>query len=93
MKKLRAFKLLTILLLSTGASAEELRQDQYGRWVNSAGGNIYGDSMANQEANPMWNQDANPMWNSNADPNWNPNANPMYNSNSNPMYNSGGNEE
>lgn len=86
MKKLRAFKLLTILLLSTGASAEELRQDQYGRWVNSAGGNIYGDSMWNQEANPMWNQDADPRWNQEADPKWNPNADPKWNPNADPKW-------
>jgi hypothetical protein len=74
------------LAISTGLFAEEsMQQDEYGRWVNSAGGNIYGDSMANQEANPMWNQDADPMWNSNADPNWNPNADPKWNSDADPM--------
>jgi hypothetical protein len=74
------------LAISTGLFAEEsMHQDEYGRWVNSAGGNLYGDSMANQEANPMWNQDADPMWNSNADPNWNPNADPKWNSDADPM--------
>jgi hypothetical protein len=74
------------LAISTGSFAEEpMHQDEYGRWVNSAGGNLYGDSMANQEANPMWNQDADPMWNSNADPNWNPNADPKWNSDADPM--------
>ena len=74
------------LAISTGLFAEEsMHQDEYGRWVNSAGGNLYGDSMANQEANPMWNQDADPMWNSNVDPNWNPNADPKWNSDADPM--------
>ena len=69
------------LVTSTGLFAEKaMHQDEYGRWVNEAGGNLYGDSMANQDANPMWNQDADPMWNQNANPMWNQNANPMWNS-------------
>ena len=87
MKKLLLLPIAMLgLAISTGLLAEEsMHQDEYGRWVNEAGGNVYGDSMANQEANPMWNQDADPMWNSNADPNWSPNADPKWNSDADPI--------
>ena len=65
------------LAISTGLFAEEsMHQDEYGRWVNSAGGNIYGDSRWNPDADPNWNPNADPRWNPNADPNWNPNGDP-----------------
>lgn len=65
------------LAISTGLFAEEsMHQDEYGRWVNSAGGNIYGDSRWNPDADPNWNPNADPRWNPNADPNWNPNGGP-----------------
>jgi hypothetical protein len=57
------------LAISTGLFAEEsMQQDEYGRWVNSAGGNIYGDSRWNPDADPNWNPNADPKWNSDADP-------------------------
>ena len=40
-----------------------MHQDEYGRWVNSAGGNIYGDSRYNMDADPRYNMDADPRYN------------------------------
>ena len=98
--KLRVFKRFTQLVVLVGCftvqsyvlADGQMHQDSRGRWVNERGGNAYGDSMANQNANPMWNPQADPMQNSNADPMYNSNADPMYNSNSNTMYNNGGNK-
>ena len=68
------------LVISTGLFAEEsMHQDEYGRWVNSAGGNIYGDSRYNMDADPRYNMDADPRYNMDADPRYNMDADPRYN--------------
>ena len=47
-----------VFVINTGC----IHLDEY------AGGNLYGDSMANQDADPDWNQDDDPMWNGDVDP-------------------------
>ena len=39
-----------------------MHQDESGRWVNCAGGNIYGDSRFNLDADPRFNLDADPRF-------------------------------
>ena len=41
---------------------EKMHKDDKGRWVNSKGGNIYGDSRFNLDADPKFNMDADPKW-------------------------------
>ena len=86
MKKLLLLPLLFLSIISTPCLSETMHQDSQGRWVNKAGGNVYGDSMANQEADPMWNQEADPMWNQDADPMWNQDADPNWNPKADPNY-------
>ena len=50
-----------------------------GRWVNSAGGNIYGDSRVNPAADPTVNPQADPSINWKADPLVSPDADPFVN--------------
>ena len=45
------------------ANAQEMHQDDSGRWLNSEGGNVFGDSNWNRDADPKWNRDADPNWN------------------------------
>ena len=45
-----------------------MTEDENGRWVNSAGGNIYGDSRVNPNSDPRVNPNADPRVNPNADP-------------------------
>ena len=83
---------LTLALLLTGglavtAWAEPLHQDKTGRWVNSEGGNLYGDSNLNWKANPDLNWKANPDLNWKANPDLNSRANPNLNSRANPDLN------
>tara|TARA_R110000803_G_scaffold132274_1_gene199476 strand:+ start:353 stop:643 length:291 start_codon:yes stop_codon:yes gene_type:complete len=55
--------------------------DDQDRSVNSAGGNIYGDSRFSMEANPNSNMRANPNSNINANPDTYINDNPNFPSN------------
>ena len=55
--------------------------DDQDRSVNSAGGNIYGDSRFSMEANPNSNMSANPDSNINANPDTYINDNPNFPSN------------
>ena len=57
------------------------------QYLNEAGGNIYGDSRINPNANPLINPDANPRINPMANPRINPMANPRINPNANPSIN------
>ena len=65
----------------------QMHQDSDGRWLNSAGGNPYGDSNFNINADPNFNINADPNFNINADPNFNINADPNFNMNGDPKYN------
>ncbi len=53
------------------------------KYLNSAGGNIFGNS----DINPMANPNVNPMANPNVNPMANPNVNPMANPNVNACAN------
>lgn len=58
MKKLLAGLLI---LCSTHVQSEpRMFRDDKGRWLNSEGGNIYGDSRFNIDADPRFNIEANP---------------------------------
>ncbi len=39
-----------------------MHKNEKGRWVNSKGGNIYGDSRFNTDADPRFNIDADPRF-------------------------------
>ena len=87
-------KLLIVLGLSIGvatlymrpAFAQSMYQNDSGQWVNSAGGNIYGDSNFNIDADPNFNINADPNFNIDADPNFNINADPNFNINADPNF-------
>jgi hypothetical protein len=55
------------LIISTAqiTYSQGMTQDESGRWVNSAGGNIYGDSRYNINADPRHNINADPRFNIN----------------------------
>ena len=76
---------LALVAFATGASAQQMHENSDGSWVNSAGGNIYGDSTLNPNADPMLNSNADPMLNADADPMLNPDADPMLNPNADPL--------
>ena len=57
---------------------EKMYKDDKGRWVNSKGGNIYGDSRFNLDADPRFNLNADPKFNLDADPKFNFDADPKY---------------
>ena len=78
MKKLFSFALFLGLLGTIPISFAEMYQDSSGRWVNSEGGNIYGDSRYNIDAHPRYNINADPRYNINADPRYNICADPNY---------------
>ena len=73
-----------------GDEAGGLVCDADGKWVNSAGGNLYGDSRLNPDANPLLNPDANPTLNFEANPLLNAAADPLLNSAANPDLMPGG---
>jgi hypothetical protein len=75
-----------LLALASTPSHAQLHQDEYGVWVNEAGGNLFGDSRYNIEADPRYNINADPRFNINADPRFNINADPRYNINADPSY-------
>jgi hypothetical protein len=76
MKKL----LLLICVFSSTCliANEKMYKDDKGRWVNSKGGNIYGDSRFNLEADPGFNLNADPRYNLDADPKFNFEADPLF---------------
>jgi hypothetical protein len=78
---------LVISICTTYVQAEpKMFRDDKGRWLNSEGGNIYGDSRFNPNADPRYNLNADPRFNLNADPVFNIDANPKYNIEANPNY-------
>jgi|TARA_B100001964_G_C14087151_1_gene533120 hypothetical protein len=70
---------LTIISSNAFAACSGMYQDDYGRWLNCAGGNIYGDSNRNPMADPTRNPMADPTRNPMADPFRNPLADPSRN--------------
>ena len=69
----------TLFLFSSICIAnEKMYKDDKGRWVNSKGGNIYGDSRFNLDADPRFNLNADPKFNLDADPKFNFDADPKY---------------
>lgn len=89
-------KIITVLLLTilyiTGVQSEpSMYKDDKGRWVNSRGGNIYGDSRFNLDADPRFNYKADPKFNIDADPRFNTDADPRFNINADPNFNMNGN--
>ncbi len=80
-----AFALLGLIVAAPAWA--QMHQDAAGRWLNSAGGNLYGDSTLNPAANPQINPDANPAYNAAANPAYNAGANPAYNAGANPSLN------
>ncbi len=83
------FGVFSPLLFGSAASAQ-MHQDSEGRWVNSAGGNLYGDSNINPDADPNINSDADPNINSDADPKLNSDADPNINSDADPNISTDG---
>jgi hypothetical protein len=69
------------LIISTAqiTYSQGMTQDESGRWVNSAGGNLHGDSRTNWKADPNLNWEADPNLNWKADPNLNWEADPNLN--------------
>ncbi len=67
---------LTIISSNAFAACSGMYQDDYGRWLNCAGGNIYGDSNRNPMADPTRNPMADPFRNPLANPSRNPLADP-----------------
>jgi hypothetical protein len=65
---------LAFCFCQTNSANAQMHQDSMGRWVNDAGGNLYGDSLLNPNADPRINPYADPRINPNADPMINPNA-------------------
>jgi len=82
--------LLTILCIPNVQSEESMFMDAEGRWVNSEGGNIYGDSRFNLKADPRFNLRADPKFNLNADPRFNLDADPRFNLRADPDFNLNG---
>ena len=76
-------------LLVTAASLPshaQLHEDENGVYVNEAGGNLFGNSRLNINADPRFNINADPRFNINADPRFNINADPRFNINADPSY-------
>ena len=80
--------LISLLFITskTFANCSGMYQDADGRWLNCAGGNIYGDSRYNLDADPRYNLDADPRYNLDADPRYNLDADPRYNLDADPRY-------
>lgn len=75
---------LLVWLLAGTVQAQEMHLED-GIWLNEAGGNIFGNSILNPEANPILNPEANPIFNPEANPVLNPEANPVINPKANPI--------
>jgi hypothetical protein len=56
--------ILSVVILNIGVmgASAQLHKDESGRWVNSKGGNIYGDSRYNIDADPTYNIDGDPRY-------------------------------
>ena len=67
------FSFFALIISSGSAINAQMYQDSSGKWLNSAGGNLYGNSNLNWEANPNLNWKANPNlnWKANPNLNWN----------------------
>jgi hypothetical protein len=74
------------IAFSNSIAVAQMHQDSEGRWVNEAGGNIYGDSNFNLDADPNFNLDADPNFNLDADPNFNLDADPNFNLDADPNF-------
>ena len=61
---------LIFFTFKTYAACSGMYEDEYGRWVNCEGGNIFGDSTFNLNADPNFNLMADPNFNLMADPNF-----------------------
>jgi len=72
MKIVTAIVSVFLLHVSATTATAQLHRDEDGRWLNSRGGNIYGDSRFNLDADPRYNLDADPRYNLDADPRYNP---------------------
>jgi hypothetical protein len=70
-KKLLLGLLISIFCITYVQSEPKMHKDEKGRWVNSKGGNIYGDSRFNLDADPRFNMNADPRFNLDADPKFN----------------------
>ena len=77
-KKILFGLLVSILCTNYVQSEPKMFRDDKGRWLNSEGGNIYGDSRFNIDADPRFNLNADPRFNLDADPRFNINANPNF---------------
>ena len=76
-----------LLICTTHVQSEpRMFRDDKDRWLNSEGGNIYGDSRFNIEADPRFNMNADPRFNPNADPRFNIDADPRFNIDANPNF-------
>ena len=64
----------------------QLHEDENGVYVSEAGGNLFGNSRLNINADPRFNINADPRFNINADPRFNINADPRFNINADPSY-------
>ena len=86
MKPLTPMLSLFIFVFGVTTAAAQMYQDESGRWLNSEGGNIYGDSNYNLDADPNYNLDADPNYNLDADPNSHLDADPDYSLDGDPRY-------
>ncbi len=86
MKYITSILSIFVLVFGMATASAEMRQDETGRWVNSEGGNIYGDSNFNMDADPNFNMDADSNFNMDADPNFNMDADPNFNRDGDPRY-------
>ena len=86
MAKKLLFVLLILFCTTSVQSEPKMFRDDKGRWLNSEGGNIYGDSRFNPKADPRFNLNADPRFNLNADPRFNLDADPRFNINANPNF-------
>jgi hypothetical protein len=78
--------LLILVYTSYVQSEPRMFRDDKSRWLNSEGGNIYGDSRFNPNADPRFNLNADPRFNIDADPKFNIDANPRFNIEANPNF-------
>ena len=83
---LLALALFGITTFASAVSAQDLHQDQDGKWLNEAGGNLYGDGQFNMDADPRFNMDADPRFNMDADPRFNMDADPRFNTDADPRF-------
>ena len=71
MKKINFIIILVSFLFMTSktfANCSGMYQDADGRWLNCAGGNLYGDSRYNLDADPNYNLNADPSYSRDGDP-------------------------